>query len=117
MNLEPNNRSLSFCHHRFTRTGNTRNEGVTVKQFSAIDHNHILADRVVTDIQTVLVAYLLNVERHKYGKALGGKRSSDTELGTAVGQAGIESFKLLPTKYRHRAKVLSRALQNALGIE
>ena len=62
------------------------------------------------------MAYLLYVERHKHRKTLGSEGSADIQLCATIRQAGIESFKLLPTKHRHRAKVLSRTLQNALGI-
>ena len=62
------------------------------------------------------MAHLLHTERHKYRKALRGESSTNGELCTAIGQAGLESFKLLPTQYRNRAKVLSRTLLNTLGI-
>ena len=62
------------------------------------------------------MAYLLRSERHKYRKTLGCESSAYRQLCTAVRKAGFESFKLLPTKHREGAKVLSRALLNTLGI-
>ena len=62
------------------------------------------------------MAHLLHTERHKYRKAFRSESSANGELYTAVRQAGLESFKLLPTQYRYRAKVLSRTLLNTLGI-
>ena len=62
------------------------------------------------------MAYLLYAERHKYRKTFRGEGSANFQLCTAVWQTSLESFKLLPTQYCHRAKVLSRALLNTLGI-
>ena len=62
------------------------------------------------------MTYLLHTERHKYRKAFRGESSANGELCTAVRQTGLESFKLLPTQYCYRAKVLSRTLLNTLGI-
>ena len=62
------------------------------------------------------MTYLLHTERHKYRKAFRGESSANSQLCTAVGQAGLESFKLLPTQYCHRAKVLPCTLLNTFGI-
>ena len=108
--------NLLLCHNGLTRTRNAGNKGVAVKQLQAIDHNHILADGVIAEVQTFFVADLLCSERHKYRKTFGCESSADRQLCTAIGQAGFESFKLLPTKNCEGAKVLSRTLLNTLGI-
>ena len=107
---------LLLCKKRLTRTGNAGNKAVAVEQFSAIDHDHILADGVVCKVDTVSVRYFLHSERHKHGKRFGCECSSHRELRDAIRKNGVESFKLLPTQDIQGTQVLSRTLTDRLGI-
>ena len=108
--------NILLCKHGFTRSRHTRDKGISVEQLPTIDHNEVFGDRVIAKIDALFVADLLHTERHEGGKAFGGQRSADAELGTAVWQGGIQPLQLLPTKNRHGAEVLSRTLLDALGI-
>ena len=81
-----------------------------------IYHDHIFTYGVITEVNTVLVAYLLHAKWHKHGKAFRGKCSPYAEFCSAVWQTGVKPFKLLPTKNGKRAEMFSRALHNTLGV-
>ena len=88
---------LLLCKKRLTRTGNTCDKAITVEQFPAIDHDHILADGVIGKIDSVSVCHFLYSERHKYGKRFCRQGSAHGELRHTIRKNGIESLKLLPT--------------------
>ena len=58
----------------------------------------LLADGIIGEVNAIVMAYLLNSERHKHRKRFGSQGSSHRQLGSTVRKNGIQSLKLLPTQ-------------------
>ena len=98
---------LALGAERLTGTGYAENERITVKQVTTVGDDHIVADSVLTVVDTTLVTDLLNLERHKDRETLRGERSQHVDFPAPDGQNGIEPVHLLKLQNSELTEVAS----------
>ena len=107
---------LALACERFTGTGNTEDERITVEQIPAVGNDHVIADSVLTVVDTALMPDLLYLERHKYRKAFGSQGTKHIDLSAADGKNGIQTVHLLIFQNRKLAQMPSCGRKQSLRI-
>ena len=105
-----------FGAHRLAGPGHTQTERIAVEQLCAVGHDHILADGILTVVDTTRLQNFLRTERDQHGGALGGQRAQGLDAAQTVGQHGVEAVFLLPAQRREMAQMFASYRLQGLGI-
>ncbi len=95
---------LALCGKGFTATGYTENKGVAVQKLLAVCDNHIVADDILTVVDTVLMENILHPERNKYRKAFRCQCSEASIFLTPEGHYRVKPVYLLKSQKRQLAQ-------------
>lgn len=93
--------------------GNTQDKGITVQELLTVSDNHILADDILTVVDSILMVNVLNSERDKDGKALCGQSTKGIHLANPKGHDGVETVHLLELQNAELHRCFLAVVSNA----
>ena len=102
--------------HALAGTGHAQTETVSVQQQAAVCHDHVLADGVLSVVQTIRLHNFLRAKRNQHGGAFGGKGSQGLDFPQTIRQHRVQPVLLLPAQRRKLAQVLAGCRVERFGV-
>ena len=107
---------LTLCGEGLTTTRYAEDELIAVQELLTVSNNHVLADYVLSVIDTVLVVNVLHTERNKHGERFRCQRSECVNPSYTERHCGVQAVHLLEFQNCKLAQVLSCSREERLRV-
>ena len=105
--IQHEERNQFLGRKRLAGTGNTQQESRLIEKIGLVAHDKVVADCVLTKVNTTLVLNLLHLKGHEHRKALRSQGTERIDFPRADGQHRVQTIKLLEFQHRHLAHLLA----------